>query len=396
MNWMQSSPASHHFPTFARLVAGLVAAGAWVLRRLRLHARPIVATVFIFAALVGWREYLVHTQRDAVAAIQRAGGTVSYEWEFRNGMPAQASLAPWRRWLISILGPDLFEHVVAVDLSNPRAADDVVMERVGKLERLEFLSLFNSSVTERGLARVRGLTGLKKLYLHSTGIQGPALAHLERMVNLQDLFLPEVPVTDADVAHLAGMTGLTRLQLKGDGLTNAGLAHLGGKTQLRELHLRHTKITSLEPIRAMTKLTFLDVAGSPIDDAGLKPVAEFQKLQRLWLGQTKVTDVGITHIRTLPNLRRLDLDRTAVSDAGLDLLCDLPRLTDLNLYQTEVTDQGLASLSARLSQSVVRRLLVSGPRVSTLGIESLHKRLPAVQVIGPDLRIKNLSSSSGQ
>ena len=192
------------------------------------------------------------------------------------------------------------------------------------------------------------------------------------------------------------MTKLKKLKLEGRNLTNAGLAHLGGLTRLEELHLRNTRITSLEPIRHLTALRSLDVVGSPIDDAGLEPVASLRNLEVLRLGGTLVGDAGMAHICGLPKLQELDLDRTRVGDAGLARLCELPLIADLSLSQTEVTDQGLLGLAGKLGLTPCENLVVSGPKVTPSGIESLRSKLPKVQVNATDLKLTKLPSGAGR
>src|SRR5262249_10132758 len=151
--------------------------------------------------------------------------------------------------------------------------------------------------------------------------------------------------------------------LRGERLTNTGVAFLGGMKRMGELSLRDTKLTSLEPIRMLTSLEFLDLTGSPIDDVGLRPAAGFLNLESIQLGRTSVTDAGMVHICRLPRLKALKLDRTVVSAAGISRLCDLPSLSYLNVYQTEVTDHGLADLAGKLSHSSCSSLVVAGPRL---------------------------------
>jgi hypothetical protein len=383
---MQTSVFMHHFPTFGRLVIGLVSAANWILFRLQANARAITAIALVIAILLGWREFLVHTQRDAVAAIERGGGNVSYDWDWRNGQPLRSSSQPpWRKWLASKLGPDLFGHVVAVDFHGSKGPSaDSVLKQVAALRRLEFLSLVSTGVTDEGLASLRDLTGLKTLRLQGTAVRGPGLAHLERMVELEELTLPNAPISDEQLAHLAGLTKLKRLRISGKFLTNAGLAHLGAMQQMENLTLRHTSITTLEPIRAMTQLKYLDVGGSPIDDAGLKPVAGFTELQLLWLGSTRVTDAGLMNLDRLPNLRILDLEGTRISDTGLGLLCNLPLLNRLNLYDTRVTGAGLAD---KLGNTTCRELVVSGPEVTSAQLDLLRMKFPGMRIRGADLTL---------
>jgi len=381
---MENSEFLHHFPTFGRFVLGLISGLNWFVVRLYANARVFIAIALLIAFLFGCREYVVHTQRDVVAEIQGAGGSVSYEWDWRNGQPLRSrSPGPWQKWLASELGPDLFGQVVSVDLHG-HGGDNVssLLQRVARLSRLEFLSLANTGVTDEGLASLRDLTGLKALRLQGTKVRGSGLAHLEHMVELEELMLPNAPISDAEIAHLAGLTKLKRLRFSGRGLTNAGLVHLAAMRQMEDLRLRQTAITTLEPIRAMTQLKFLDLNGSTIDDGGLKPVAGFTNLEQLWLCDTAVSDAGIAHLVGLPNLKRLELVGTDVTDIGLSLLCNLPQLSYLNLHDTKVTDAGLAD---KLSVSSFRELVVSGPHVTPAKLDLLRATFPGMRIRGEEV-----------
>jgi internalin A len=337
-------------------------------------------------------------QSHHIAQIKGIGGRVMYDWEWRGGAPLPpGSNSPWRQWLIANLGPDFVGEPIALSVgSRGKLADDALMTHVGRLGRLEYLSLSDTAVSDAGLAELRAFTRLKELHLQKTAVQGPGLVHLAGMKDLEELVLPTYPFTDADLAPLKGLTKLKKLKLEGRNLTNAGLTYLGGLTRLEELTLRNTSITSLEPIRHLTSLRSLDVVGSPIDDAGLEPVARLRELEVLRLSGTLVGDVGTASICVLPRLQELDLDRTRVGDSGLARLCELPRIADLTLSQTEVTDEGLLGLAGKLDLTPCENLLVSGPKVTAAGIESLRSKLPKVQVNATDLKLTKLPLGAGR
>ena len=215
-------------------------------------------------SLYGWWEYSVGTQRDAVAAINRAGGVVYYDWAWVNGRPLTWGARPRApEWAVNALGRDFFGHIVAVQFdTRGLRLDDAVMTNVGKLGRLESLSLDRTAVTDEGLAHLRDLTRLKRLSLYATPVSASGLAHLERMVELEELMLPELTFADADLAHLAGLHKLRGLSLSGKGITNAGIAHLRSMTSMDALGLCQTSVTSLESIRALTQLTCIDMSNS--------------------------------------------------------------------------------------------------------------------------------------
>jgi hypothetical protein len=84
-----------------------------------------------------------------------------------------------------------------------------------------------------------------------------------------------------------------------------------------------------------------------------------------------------------------------VGDAGLAWLCELPAIAELSLPQTEVTDHGLLALAGKLAQTPCETLVVSGPKVTARGIESLRSKLTKVQVNATDLRLTKLPAGTG-
>jgi hypothetical protein len=50
-------------------------------RRLRLSVRALMVVVLITGGGLGWLMYRARVQRDAVAAIRRAGGLTYYDWD---------------------------------------------------------------------------------------------------------------------------------------------------------------------------------------------------------------------------------------------------------------------------------------------------------------------------
>jgi hypothetical protein len=80
-----------------------------------------MAFVAVLGFGLGWLVYSSNAQRDAVAAIQRAGGRVTYDCDPR-GMPRPKNGKwPTRRrqlwapgWLVNRVGIDHFSHPVMV------------------------------------------------------------------------------------------------------------------------------------------------------------------------------------------------------------------------------------------------------------------------------------------
>ena len=73
-------------------------------RFLRLSVRGMIGIVIVISAGLGWVVRSAHIQRDAVAAIASAGGTVKYEWEQNSAV----GMAPEDSHLHSLRAASLF------------------------------------------------------------------------------------------------------------------------------------------------------------------------------------------------------------------------------------------------------------------------------------------------
>ena len=134
-------------------------------RFLRFSVRGMIVVVLVFGGGFGWIVRSARIQREAVAAITRAGGSVMYNFEDRS----RNRVKPWApQWIVDLIGIDYFGHVTYVMHSPFSTANDEEMAHVGRLTRLEHLKLDYSGVTDTGLAHLKGLTNLSELGLVET------------------------------------------------------------------------------------------------------------------------------------------------------------------------------------------------------------------------------------
>jgi len=170
-------------------------------RWLRISVRGLIILVLAIGGWLGWMVRSARIQREAVEAIQGAGGRIMYDWEWENGYPTKNE-GPWApRWLVDRLGIDYFGSVVYVEfnvfdafvmtmgedtgidaakLRSYRRRLDSALAQVGRLRRLEELELSSSEVTDAGLKHLMGLTALKKLGLGSTQVTDAGVQELQR------------------------------------------------------------------------------------------------------------------------------------------------------------------------------------------------------------------------
>jgi internalin A len=212
---------------------------------LRISVRGLIVLILLVAAALGWLVQSARIQREAVAVIERTGGTVSYSWARRDGNAISGGEPMAPRWLMDLIGLDYFDHVTAVQLYGPATAADAALAQVGRLTRIQELSGRLATASDAGLAHLKGLTDLSSLILRDTQI------------------------TDAGLEHLSGLTSLTFLDLRGNKVTDAGLAHLKGLTNLRWLDLSSTKVTGAElfHLKDLAKLNYLILRDTQLDDA---------------------------------------------------------------------------------------------------------------------------------
>jgi hypothetical protein len=246
----------------------------------RISVRGLIVLVLLIGAGVGWIVRSARIQRDAVAAIQKAGGYVGYGWaESNRDEFAEKALAP--KWLVDVIGVDFFGHVTSVCVWLEQAANDGAIVEVGRLTQLGRLQLVGSFVSDGGLAHLKGLTKLSYLYLSKTRVSDAGLAHLKGLTKLKFVYLSGTQVTDAGLTHLKGLTELSALSLNGTQVTDAGLAQLKG----------------------LTNLNWLSLCGTRITDAGLAHLKGLTGLSQLRLYNTKVTDAGIQELqKALPTV----------------------------------------------------------------------------------------------
>jgi hypothetical protein len=167
--------------------------------------------VLILGGWLGWTVHRARVQRAAVAVIERAGGQVLYDWQWKDNAPIQGR--PWAPgWLVDRLGIDYFGHVTRVDLVHRgRPEAESALSSVERLGRLQDLCIHTSSVDDADLAHVTGLKDLRRLILYRTQVTDAGLGNLKGLARLNELVLNRTQVTDAGVREL--QEALPRLRI---------------------------------------------------------------------------------------------------------------------------------------------------------------------------------------
>jgi hypothetical protein len=157
--------------------------------------------VLVIGGWLGWAAHSARIQREAVAAVERAGGEVMYDWQWQYNALAQGR--PWApRWLVNRVGIDYFGHVTLVNLVHRGSEVESAMRHVSRFGRLQELCVASSLVGDADLIYIRGLKDLRRLILYRTQITDAGLANLERLTGLNELHLNRTRVTDMGVRKL--------------------------------------------------------------------------------------------------------------------------------------------------------------------------------------------------
>jgi Leucine-rich repeat (LRR) protein len=128
---------------------------------------------------------------------------------------------------------------------------------IHKLHRVTSLHLAESdSITNKGLANLRGLNDLMELDLsRMESFRNPnvnrvwkplsdaCVVHLQALSRLETLVLSGNRITDQGLAELAKIRTLKSLDLEATDITDAGLVHLEGLKALRTVDLNATRVT---------------------------------------------------------------------------------------------------------------------------------------------------------
>jgi hypothetical protein len=138
-------------------------------RFLRFNARGLIVLVLVIGAVLGWIVRTAHIQRDAVAAIEKAGGLTFYNIP-RTPVVSWHEPSRWRTLVGGYIGIDYAGHVCHVNFPQitPTGNDadrQGAVARVGDLGQLETLDFAGMSVTDGDLASLDGLNRLQQLVL---------------------------------------------------------------------------------------------------------------------------------------------------------------------------------------------------------------------------------------
>jgi hypothetical protein len=285
-----------------------------------LSVRALLALILVIGLWLGWVVHKARQQREAVAALQKFGGFVHYDWEFINGpvkvpqgnsiwMPSWGKFRPKSKpwapaWLRRAAGDECFQSIAHVSLYvdlkkqfadaswvNMGPADDA-LRKLGTQKSVRTLQIGGNQVTDENLAYVGQMTGLEELNIAwGFPLTDKGFSKLGGLKRLRIFYLDHSAMTDASLEAIGKMTSLEELNIAGNGFSDQGLAHLRGLTRLKSLSLgegKH-KITDagLKSLLQSKSLEDLDIRGWQVSDEGIASCRELKQLKSLRIGLSK-------------------------------------------------------------------------------------------------------------
>jgi len=200
-----------------------------------------------------------------------------------------------------------------LDLSNSPVTDAGLAYLKG-VTGLETLELPGNRITNAGLVHLEGLTRLRRLDLSNTGItdEGLGMAWLTDLTGLPGRPWPEGTVTDAAPVTFEGMTGPQWLYLSDTQVIGRDPTHLDTLTQFQGL----PAYSDTSPFGRLAGFPPFHWSGTPVPGAGLGSLKGLTRLRDLRLRDVHITDASVEHLRVLTGLEYLDLRGTQITEAG--------------------------------------------------------------------------------
>ncbi len=177
---------------------------------------------------------------------------------------------------------------------------DAGMTSLAGLPDLRSVEIFLApNLTARGLKNLGPrLAGLETLILYETGLSDEGMACLDDCRKLKVVSLSNANIGDAGFAHFRNMDSLKQLVVSTTNVTDEGLASLRGLKNLRSLSIANTRVTDagLAHLEGLVGLESLMLQSTMVTDEGLKSIRKLKGLKYLYLG-TRVSPEAIAALR---------------------------------------------------------------------------------------------------
>lgn len=244
-----------------------------------------------------------------------------------------------------------FALLEELNLSFSNLTDDD-MDSLPELPRLKtFRGVFKQLTGRCGPRVVSTCPNLESLDFADTPIKS------EEMTWLSELKLNSLTIGIREDLHIGDLPHLSKLQTLTIGLWHlppAQPAHLSAKDfmwmnqqpQLASLNLHSTQddfVAELKPLPGIKSLSLISAIGN-ISVSDFSSLRQFSQLQQLQLGNLPLSDNDVVHILDLPNLKSLVVSGSKLTSVGIDRLkAGLPRCQVTVYLSPEAKSQSVST-----------------------------------------------------
>ena len=322
-------------------------------RWFRFSLRMMLVVVAVLCVWLAFTVNAARRQKEAVAAILRAGGTVSYDYQMvpvpvaPNDFNINTAAMPRTpAWLRSIFGDDFFCNVICVGFSVSGA--DFKLARITDLP----------SIRRFGVRSIPAASGGGKAQMH---LRDEDLAVFGQLSQLQDLTLFGQEIEGPGLKSLVGLKHLNHIGLHSTFISDAGLEQVGKLTTLQNIILSADRISDdgLHYLETIPKLN-LDLMSpsiAQISDSRLAALSRLDNLDVLSFHKCHFTDEGsLKRLQNMAQLKGLNFFECDITDTGLQYLHGFTNLLGIHLEKSHATAQGIREL-----QKSLPNCRISGP-----------------------------------
>jgi Leucine-rich repeat (LRR) protein len=302
-----------------------------------------------------------------------------FNFFFAVTLLAQSNSAPDLKWVEDVGGKvmrDAAGRVTGLDLRGSWVTD-TDLRNVPQLPHLAYLDLSLTRITDQGMQELKNAPGIVELNLHyAESVTDEGMAALKGWKKLKRLNARGAKISDATLEHISGIPTLESVNVGAAMVTDVGIERLVSLPNLKELSIGGNELgdAGLHALRQIPGLTFLDLSGTQgtdsnlwsvsMSEVGFEAVLTLKELRELRLGCTgvgvgiegqrfaTVSNMNVTvrwleRLKSLPKLEKLKLQGCGrVDDEAVAMLAALPNLREIDLKGTSVTEKGVALIKA--------------------------------------------------
>lgn len=250
-----------------------------------------------------------------------------------------------------------------------------------KPPRLAHLGLWGAAVANDVLARTAALGDLEFVSLYETSVDDDGLAFLAQLPKLRRLSI--APICRYEKTGFGPpQWSYPFVPARNDRprITGRGLQPFAGVSTLEAVELLDARLTSgdLALLKSWPKLSAVSLP-NVIDAEAVRHLAACPRLNQLTLGYREVSAAELEQLAAWPGLRRLTLIHAQLSDAALAAFAKLQSVEELRLEDCGLNDERLSHLrlAERTKSLLLERNEIDGPglphlipfALTTLGLE---------------------------